>query len=246
MSAERYGGDRGFPTTQWSLVARVGVESPEGRREALGQLLIRYLPALQAHLIYGKHVTPDGADDLIQEFVASKILEKNLIGRAEQDLGKFRTFLLTALDRFLFNRIRDEMAKKRSPNDGVLVSMGERVDAIEKAGEPSSAFDVAWARNVISQAVTSMKVECDESDRADVWGVFECRLLGPTLEGTEPVDYAELVRRFGFQSPAQASNVLITAKRMYARALRAVVAEYAQDEEEIEAEIEELRQILAG
>jgi len=76
-------------------------------------------------------------------------------------------------------------------------------------------------------------------------GVFECRLLAPALEGTDPVDYGELVRRFGLQSPSQASNVLVTAKRMYARTLRGVVAEYSGDAAEIEAEIGDLHRILA-
>jgi len=37
----------------------------------------------------------------------------------------------------------------------------------------------------------------------------------------------------------------MTAKRMFARTLRSVVAEYCRDDREIESEIEELRQVLA-
>jgi hypothetical protein len=76
--------------------------------------------------------------------------------------------------------------------------------------------------------------------------VFESRVVSPIREGTEPSDYRELVRRFGFQSPSQASNVLMTAKRMYARLLRSVVGQYARSDREIETEIAELRSILAG
>ena len=84
------------------------------------------------------------------------------------------------------------------------------------------------------------------SGRADVWGVFQCRLLDPSLQGTAPVDYEELVARFGLQSPSQASNVLVTAKRTFARALRSVVGEYALGDDEIDAEIRELREILGN
>jgi hypothetical protein len=45
-------------------------------------------------------------------------------------------------------------------------------------------------------------------------------------------------------SPEQASNVLITAKRMFARALRSVVAKYA-DAGDVETEIRDLKSILA-
>ena len=104
---------------------------------------------------------------------------------------------------------------------------------------------MAWARSVISEALRQMQAECESSGRTDLWGVFQCRVVGPILEGAPPVDYRELVERFGFQSPTQASNALTTAKRMYARALRSAVGEYARDEHEIESEIEELKGILA-
>jgi hypothetical protein len=90
-----------------------------------------------------------------------------------------------------------------------------------------------------------MHTECDREGRDDVWGVFQCRLVRPLLEGAEPADYQQLVSRFRFESPAQASNVLMTAKRMFARSLKAVVGEYARRPEEIEAEIAELTNILA-
>jgi hypothetical protein len=54
-----------------------------------------------------------------------------------------------------------------------------------------------------------------------------------------------VVVRFGFKSPTEASNALVTAKRMFVRALRSVVAEYATDEAGINGEIEELRAILS-
>ncbi len=49
MTPARQGEPERFPTTAWSLVARAGKEDARQRREALGQLLVRYLPALQAH-----------------------------------------------------------------------------------------------------------------------------------------------------------------------------------------------------
>jgi len=246
MSADRYSGERRFPTTRWSLVARAGQNDTEARREALEQILVRYLPALRAHLTCGKGLAPDRADDLLQEFVARKILDKDLIAGAEQDLGKFRTFLLTALNRFMINQFRDERAKKRAPCDGVVLGVSDPTWLAQTEASPSVAFDVAWARSIVTEAVRRMRAECQGSNRMDLWGVFECRVLGPALEGSDPVDYEQLARRFGFQSPTQASNVLVTAKRMYARTLRLVVGEYARSSGEIESEIGELREILAS
>jgi DNA-directed RNA polymerase specialized sigma24 family protein len=233
-----------FPTTHWSLVGRAGRDADEDRREALGELLVRYLPALRAHLIYGKQLSPDDADDLLQEFVAGKILEKNLIGRADAQLGKFRTFLLTALDRFLIDRFRERAAQKRSPGEGRAQVLGDQADLL-KSPASCDAFDVAWARNVIAQTVDAMRQQCEAAGRMDVWGVFECRLLDPLMNGAEPVEYEAMVERFGFQSPSQASNVLVTAKRMFARLMRSVIGEYALGTEEIESEIRDLMEVLA-
>ena len=245
MSATPFGGAQEFPSTRWSLVDRAGHLRAEAKREALGQLLVQYLPALQAHLVHRKGLHPDRADDLVQGFVANKILEKDLIARADQQLGKFRTLLLTALDRFVKNQIRDEHAKKRAPSEGAILAFDERYQGLPAGQPPSEVFDVAWARGVVSEALRQMQAECEETGRQDVWGVFQCRVIGPILEGTPPVDYRELIERFGFNSPTQASNVLTTAKRMYARALRSAVGQYTEDEDEVETEIEELKEILA-
>jgi hypothetical protein len=128
---------------------------------------------------------------------------------------------------------------------GAAIALGEDDEAVPASGD-TDAYDVAWARRVLDEAVQRMRAECAASGREDVWGMFECRVLGPVAEGTEPADYEELVRRFGFQSPSQASNALVTAKRMVARSLRSVVAEYTRDAAEVEAEIQDLHRILAN
>ena len=242
MAPDWQGGPPRFPTTSWSLVALAG-QTEEAQREALGQLLRRYLPALRAHLVQAKGLTLDRADDLIQDFVTAKILQRDLIARADQQRGKFRTFLLTALDRFLLNQLRDLGAKKRAA--AAAEPLGERDQRLAAGTNPSDAFDVAWARSVLSEALKRMRAHCETSGRTDVWAVFECRVLGPILEGAEAPDYRELVERFGFQSPSQASNLLATAKRSFARTLRSVVGEYSGSEEEIEEELGQLHEILA-
>jgi DNA-directed RNA polymerase specialized sigma24 family protein len=230
-----------FPTTRWSLVDRAGREGAEAEREALGLLLARYLPALRSHLIHSKRLQPADADDVLQDFVAAKVLERDLIARANEQLGKFRTFLLTALDRFLLNRIRNGKAQKRVV--GAAVNLGDEDDGVAASGR-ADAYDVEWARQVIDEAVSRMRAECQAAGRDEIWGMFECRVLALLDQDAAPLDYGELVRRFGFQSPSQASNTLVTAKRMYARILRSVIGEYARDGAEVEAEIDELHRIL--
>jgi DNA-directed RNA polymerase specialized sigma24 family protein len=246
MSQTDGGEPERFPSTHWSLVAEAGQDDALGKRDAIGRLLVRYMPALRAHLIFGKRLDQDKADDLLQEFIANKILERDLLVQADRQLGKFRTFLLTTLNRFVLNQIRGERARKRTPDAGAYTAGDDWARQLPCRQDPTDVFDIAWARGVIDQAVGQMQAECEKSGRKDIWGVFECRILQPALEGTEPLDYRRLIERFGFRSPNEASNVLVTAKRMYARILRDVVGQYARNTEEIDAEIKELHGILAN
>jgi RNA polymerase sigma-70 factor (ECF subfamily) len=232
-----------FPTTHWSLVARAGRGTVDAQRQALILILNRYLPALRLHLIARKRMDPNRADDLLQSFLAAKIIEQGIIERAEKERGKFRTFLLTALDRFIVSEARKENAQKRGA--AATTAIGEDTDIAQSWDQPDDQFDVAWARELLAQAIRRTKDEAIGSGRPDVWGVFETRVLDPMLRDIEPLEYDELVRRFGLTSPSQASNLLVTGKRMFARNLRALVAEYAREDADIDEEIADLTAILS-
>ncbi|MBC8105708.1 MAG: sigma-70 family RNA polymerase sigma factor [Anaerolineae bacterium] len=227
--------DGAFQTTRWTLVARAGGLSVTQRGPALSELLRCYLPAMRSHLVRRQRIAPERADDLLQGFIVRKILEYDLIARADQARGKFRTLLLTSLDNF----VRNELGRPARE------SGQELPEALPDDGlEPGADFDVPWAQALLGQAIERMRAECEREGRTDVWGVFDARILGPTLRDEPTMEYAQLVERFGLKSPAQASNVLITAKRMFERTLRSVVAEYA-DESAIDEEINDLRIVLS-
>jgi RNA polymerase sigma-70 factor (ECF subfamily) len=245
MEAEARQDGAAFPVTQWSLIDRAGADSSPEQREALGILLNRYLPALRAHLVLQRRIAPERAEDLIQSFVARKVLEQRIIDRSDRERGKFRTFLLRALNHYVIDQHREENAARRRPADGQLMAIDDQFDQAGDEPEPSAAFDREWARQVLAEAVSRMRAECDESKRPDIWGVFDGRVLQPCMHDAPAVAYENLQEQFRFASPAQASNVLMTAKRMFARHLRAVVGEYATAEEgQIEEELADLQRIL--
>jgi RNA polymerase sigma-70 factor (ECF subfamily) len=237
--------DGSFPTTRWSLVQDAGADrDAPRRREAVAQLLRRYAPVLQTHLVRARNVRPDQADDVVQSFLADKVLAGDLISRAEQGRGRFRTFLVASLDHYFFSYVRAERAQKRG--GAARVTLDEGLYVADHCPGPDRSFDVSWARQVLAQAIDAMRAECTATGRTVVWGVFEGRVLSPVLHGGQQVSYGELVRRYGFVSPSQASNVLVTATRMFARELRKVVGAYASSDEEIDEEIADLRRILAS
>ena len=244
MAGPEHDGARRFPTTNWSLVGHAGDEADRDRSRALAELLEQYWPVLRAHLVIRKRIDSHSADDLVQGFIKDKVLERNLLAVADTKRGRFRNLLLTSLENYVASEQKRAAAKKRAPD------RAERLDLQdERVGgqhvPPDRAFDVAWAQQLVINTTQRMKDECDEAGREDLWVLLESRVLAPTLEGAEPIGYDAIVRRFGFQSPSQASNALITAKRMFARLLRSAIAEYAQDDADVEQEIRDLERILS-
>jgi RNA polymerase sigma-70 factor (ECF subfamily) len=235
-----------FPFTHWSLVERAGGAADGAvRREALIALLKRYLAPLKGHLMRQWRADGHRAEDLLQGFLLSRVLESDLIARADRERGKFRTFLLAALDNYVANELRRDRAIKRQPN-GIAVDVSEISEPLEGDAAPDESFDADWARQVIAQTTRRMREACLDNGRRDVWEAFEARVLGPTLDGAEPPSNDELAARFGLASPQQVSNLVVTGKRMFARALRTVVGSYEVEEGQIEAEVAELQKALAG
>jgi RNA polymerase sigma-70 factor (ECF subfamily) len=241
-----------FPPTQWSLVGRVSQTTSGPQRQALEQLLSRYLPALRAHLVLERRIAPEQADDLLQGFVSNKILEHRLIARSDRDRGKFRTFLLRALNNFVIDEFRRGKLERKLllPSGQAGESDGEdpQLNVVDQSSEDdvsSDAFDREWAQRVIGQAVERMRAECQLAGRSDIWGVFNARILGPAMRDEEPASYEQLIKDYKLASPAQASNVLMTAKRSFTRHLKTVVAEYAQGKD-MDEELLDLKRILSA
>jgi len=223
-----------FPSTHWSLIFSARAEDSPGRRRALDELLRLYLPALRAHLLYRRKIEPHRVEDLLQEFVAQRVLERELLAKADASKGRFRSFLLKSLQNYAFTELA-----KTGPKEVAL--------DLESPGATScQIYELEWARQLLQESLHRMKQECLRDGQAARWEFFACRIVVPTLTGSPVPAYKALVERFRFRSPEQAANALVTAKRQFERTLRAVIAETenATDETEIDAEIADLWRTL--
>lgn len=236
---------REFPQTRWTLIHRATAPRSEEALAALGVLLQRYLPALKAHLVNLKRLPPHRADDLVQGFVTDKVLQGDLLAKANKAKGTFRSFLLTTFDRYVISVFRKEQAAKRAPEGG-HVDVDEFAELLSSGENAVAAFDLEWVQQVVQQALARVKEECEASGRAAFWKLFQNRVVAPALEGAKPDSYADLIKELGFKSPLQASNALLTAKRIFQREFKAVIADYSGSPEELDEEISELRAILAA
>lgn len=235
-----------FPTTIWSEVDRTRSYDSQVAITALGSLLERYSPPLRVHLQSKFRADEDRAADWLHGFIERKILLAELLRKASRDRGRFRTFLLNALDNFVVSELRKEQAKKRQPQNGTVslddLSPGEEP---RLAAQSADGFTLEWARTVLAETLARMEAACRAKPCLERWGVFKARLLDPALDGAHAPPYEELVLRFGFRSPAEASNTLITARRQFSRLLSEVVAEYAGADADVEAELRDLMRALS-
>jgi DNA-directed RNA polymerase specialized sigma24 family protein len=243
-----------LPTTRWSEVARAADADPAVRRAALERLVGQYLPAFRAHLTRRRGLSPHDADDVLQGFVCDQVVVAGLLAGADRDRGRLRAYLFAAIENHLSRVRRYDRAAKRAPasrplslddhgHDNGDQGAGGGPGGMAAAAGEADVFDLEWARRVLGETADRMRADSaarPDPDRQRAWALFEMRVLRPTLDGDEPPPYAEVVRRLGFASPAQASNALVTGKRTFARLLRAVIGEYAADPGEVEAELNDL------
>ncbi len=222
-------------------------DATEDQRQAIDELLVLYRPMMCGHVLskFRHQVRRDQVDDLLQGFVTDKLLTRSILRRADERKGKFRTYLLTSLDRYVISSLRARGTRQRGLerySQHLADAHPNGMAAVRPAD--SDGDEVAWARHILNQVLAKMQAECRRT-HPQIWRVFEARLLGPILRGRPEVPYSELVARFGFQSPTQAANALVTAKRTFRRLLDATIAEHT-DHEAARGGIAALMAILGG
>jgi hypothetical protein len=151
-----------------------------------------------------------------------------------------RNLLLRSLQNYAIDQIR---RTRRDPR-GAGGELSDEEYCLGKAEtDRIDPFDAAWGREVLGQALRTMRDECIAKGCPERWQLFECRILAPLTGRSAADSYEMLVERFRFQSPQQASNVLATAKRQFRRTLEAVLQEYC-DTAEVTDELAELCRVL--
>jgi RNA polymerase sigma-70 factor (ECF subfamily) len=247
MDPDRTATPSRFPATRWTLVGRAGGLDAETGPIAIAEIVRLYVPALRAHLMHRMQCDEHRADDLLQGFLTDKVLEQRLIGYADPKRGRFRTFLLTALERYVIDTQRRAAAQKRSPQASVK-DIDDHIEDLkhpEADREQSSEFDLAWAKEVVDEVLATMRQQCEQTSRLDLWEVFDVRYLKPAMDGSEPEPHESIADRLKLESAHQSGNLLISAKRMFTRVFMNVVSRYTADEAEMRDEVNDLWRVFA-
>lgn len=216
------------------MISEVKRGASPAQRAALECLAARYWKPAYAHL-RSKNVSAEDTQDLVQDFF-EKWLRQNLFGRADISRGRFRDYMITSLNNFARNVLRDKYAKKRWPVGGFSA---DDVDRILGDGDPAEEFVHAFISEMTLSVLAELEREFAVSDKATHYDLFRRRIVEPALDGVEPPSFRTLAKEYGL-TEKQAANFVVTARRAYVRLLETRVAEYAASADDSRAEIAEL------
>jgi RNA polymerase sigma factor (sigma-70 family) len=227
-----------FVTTHWSVVLSARDKDSTKSKEALETLCRAYWYPLYAFARRQGH-SPHDAQDLTQEFFA-RLLKKEYLRSADREKGRFRTFLLVVLKRFLANEWDRQHAQKRGGFSSVVSidrELAESRFGAEPAHhlQPDVLFDRQWASSLLERTMSQLHDEYVTTGRAKL---FEL-LRGCLARDESTLTYEEIARQLNLTEAA----VKMAVQRLRARyreILRAHIAETVASPEEVEEEIRHL------
>ena len=235
-----------FLTTHWSLVDDIKTGKADRNHALIELLLIRYWKPVYCYL-RRKGYPNEAAKDLTQGFFHEIVLGRNLIQKADQTKGRFRSFLLMALNRYLINTQEEQSARKRAPR-GKLVpfdfaSMADSPQVMTTL-TPEDTFTYVWVSDLLKQVLKDVENGCMADGKAIHWEIFHDRVLRPVMKGDKAPCMEDICRKHGIQDPMKASNMVVTVKRRFQTALARRLRDSVMSDEEAEEELQEIKRFL--
>jgi RNA polymerase sigma-70 factor (ECF subfamily) len=216
------------------VLAAAANPTPDSRA-SLATLCKVYWPPIYA-FIRRNGYDSDQAQDLTQAFFVA-MLEKNYLGDADRERGRFRTFLLTAVKHYLANEWDRAHALKRGggqiavPIDPIQAEGWCAPEVIEQR-TPESLFERRWALSLLEQVMAKLRAECARMGKSEYFDKVSTLLDGDPA----PHRYDALAAELG--ATAGALRVAVhRMRRRYQELLRAEIAETVSTPAEIDDEI---------
>ena len=185
------------------------------------------------------------AKDLTQEFF-HRLLAKDYLRAADREKGKFRTFLLVAMKRFLANEWHRSIAQKRHPGQPfVPIDQGWAEEAYhhEPADEitPEKLYERRWAMLLLERAMEDVRKEMKKLGKMPLFDALKHSLGGDSSSAS----YAVIATTFNMTEGAVKAAAHRMRKRFRGH-LHAAIAETVTSPEEVEDEIRHLFSVFSN
>jgi RNA polymerase sigma factor (sigma-70 family) len=227
-----------FTTTHWSVVLAAREGDSKQAEEALAKLCAGYWYPLYA-FIRRRGFSPHDAEDLTQEFFY-RLLDRNYLSAVDYRKGRFRTFLLTALEHFLANEWRRVRARKRGGHV-TIVSVEQQAAEHRYALEPASwlspekIYEQNCALALLDKALQRLRDEFEADGKGEKFQRLKAFL---TADGGRS-SYAELAVRWK-TTEAALKMAVSRLRARYGELLREEVANTVAVPGDVEGELHAL------
>jgi RNA polymerase sigma-70 factor (ECF subfamily) len=197
-SSERESGNCGaelFKTTHWSVVVLAGQQASPQAAESLEKLCRAYWFPLYAYVRRRGHA-PEDAQDLTQEFFL-RLLQKQYLAHADRNKGRFRSFLLSALNHFLANDWRRAQAVKRGGGQPPIslddpTAESRYAQALLSDLTPEKLYERHWALTLLDHALGMLREEFAAAGQARQFNQLRGFLTTEAAESSYAAAAAEL------------------------------------------------------
>jgi RNA polymerase sigma-70 factor (ECF subfamily) len=182
---------------------------------------------------------------LTQDFFL-RLLERQSLANAKPDLGRFRSFLLGALNHFLIDDWKKARTQRRGGGRQILSldwAVAENHFSMEPADNatPDKAFDRNWATALLEEVLKRLEDEYRREGKLEMFQALKQTLVG--ARDSQP--YAGLAAQFGVAEGALRVAVHRLRKR-YRALLEAEIANTVTSRDEVKLEMAYLFQTMAG
>lgn len=230
--------DPRFHTTRWSVVLAAGDQPQDNSNQALAELCQTYWFPVYA-FVRRRVADSNQAQDLTQEFFA-RLLEKGFFGRARQERGRFRSYLLTAVNRFLAKQWNKSKTLKHGGATRTLsldFAWGEsKLELEPAAGEtPERAFDRLWAIQLLELVHDRLQKEYTDAGKQEQY-----EQLKPFLVGASELEPQEVVaQRLGMTGGAF-RTAIYRLRRRFRQLVLNEIAHTVAELDEVDDEVQRL------
>lgn len=230
-----------FPTTNWTLLADATLSGAEDGQRALAEMCESYRRPVEAFLRSRGYRDAD-QEDLVQEFFF-QWLKSRAWKRADRLKGKFRTFLLGAVNHMLSHHHRRQRTEKRGgeQDHSSLEDLQDHgFDVSDEAPPVAPEFDREWAYTLVANTLEEIRLDFELRDRSTEFGIL--RRFLPGSDG--PPSLEEAAGQLGIE----ANTLKVSVHRLRVRfreRLRAAVARTVSAPHEVDEELAYLRSILS-
>jgi RNA polymerase sigma factor (sigma-70 family) len=201
-----------FTTTHWSVVLAARDSGCAPAQEALETLCRAYWYPLYAYVRH-RGCAPHDAEDLTQAFFAH-LLSQDFLRHVAPEKGRFRSFLLASLKRFMADQWRRDHALKRG-GPGRAWSLDQqdaesryRLEPTE-VNDPERLYERRWALTLLERVLEQLEGEFVRAGKRTLFAQLQPFLTGEKAGQT----YAEIGASLGMTEGA----IKMTVSRMRER-----------------------------